>query len=132
MLNSGEDMADIQIDYEYPKTSSEATAYVQLLAELRQGLEQLAQQKGRNRGQSQLTIAAPCGAENMKVLRVKEMDQYLDFWNLMVCPPLPTELTIRHTMYVKTPNQKRRSRRLMIVCRIMGFGIRSPSESIHR
>jgi chitinase len=76
--------ADIQIDYEYPKTSAEATAYVQLLAELRQGLEQLAQQKGRTRGQYQLTIAAPCGADNMKVLRVKEMDQYLDFWNLMV------------------------------------------------
>jgi len=79
-------MTNIQIDYEYPKTSAEATAYVQLLAELRQGLEQLAQQKGRMRGQYQLTIAAPCGADNMKVLKVREMDQYLDFWNLMVCP----------------------------------------------
>jgi chitinase len=84
--------ADIQIDYEYPKTSAEATAYVQLLAELRQGLEQLAQQKGRNRGQYQLTIAAPCGADNMKVLRVKEMDQYLDFWNLMVSPSVDASL----------------------------------------
>jgi chitinase len=76
---------DTQIDYEYPKSPAEAEAYVHLLAELRQGLEHLAQQKNRPQGQYQLTIAAPCGLENMRVLRVGEMDRYLDFWNLMVC-----------------------------------------------
>nr|KIR88828.1 chitinase [Cryptococcus tetragattii IND107] len=71
------------IDYEYPKTPRDAEAYVALLRELRQGLEQLAQSKGKPQGQYQLTVAAPCGWEQMQVLRVREMDQVLDFWNLM-------------------------------------------------
>jgi hypothetical protein len=33
-----------------------------------------------------MTIAAPCGLDNMRVLKVAEMDRYLDFWNLMVSP----------------------------------------------
>lgn len=73
----------LDIDYEYPKTSQEAEGYVHLLRELRQGLEHLAQNKRRRQGQYQLTIAAPCGAENMEKLRVEEMDRVLDFWNLM-------------------------------------------------
>ncbi|WVQ90601.1 hypothetical protein IAS59_004382 [Cryptococcus gattii] len=73
----------LDIDYEYPKTPRDAEAYVALLRELRQGLEQLAQSKGKPQGQYQLTVAAPCGWEQMQVLRVREMDQVLDFWNLM-------------------------------------------------
>lgn len=96
--------SNAQIDYEYPKTPSEATAYVSLLSELRQGLENLAKQKGRPQGQYQLTIAAPCGLDNMRVLKVAEMDRYLDFWNLMVNLFIPLtmvmKLTCRHTMYV--------------------------------
>ena len=64
----------MQIDYEYPKTNDEAGAYVQLVHELRAGLEQLAASKGRPRGQYQLSIAAPCGSDNMQVLHVKQMD----------------------------------------------------------
>lgn len=54
-----------------------------LLAELRQGLENLARSKGAPAGQYQLTVAAPCGAEQVNILRIAEMDRYLDFWNLM-------------------------------------------------
>ncbi len=28
-------------------------------------------------------IAAPCGTDNYKKLHVREMDQSLDFWNMM-------------------------------------------------
>lgn len=73
----------MQIDYEYPKTSSDAQAYVALLHELRQGLENLARSKGAPAGQYQLTVAAPCGNEQMQILHIREMDQVLDFWNLM-------------------------------------------------
>lgn len=65
----------LKIDYEYPKTPRDAEAYVALLRELRQGLEQLAQSKSKPQGQYQLTVAAPCGWEQMQVLRVREMDQ---------------------------------------------------------
>ncbi|KAL1405809.1 Chitinase 4 [Vanrija albida] len=71
------------IDYEYPKTASDAQAYVALLHELRAALEHLAQSKGRRQGQYQLTVAAPCGADNVQVLQIQAMDQVLDFWNLM-------------------------------------------------
>ncbi|TYJ53965.1 hypothetical protein B9479_005371 [Cryptococcus floricola] len=73
----------LDIDYEYPKTPDDASAYVALLHELRQGLNNLAQGKGKNPGQYQLSVAAPCGSEQMQILRVQEMDQALDFWNLM-------------------------------------------------
>ena len=64
-----------QIDYEYPKTPADAEAYVRLLRELRAALSTLAKHKGRPEGQYQLTVAAPCGGDNMQVLRIREMDQ---------------------------------------------------------
>lgn len=77
-------VTDLQIDYEYPKSSSDAQGYVDLLRELRNALVNLARSKGRPDGQYQLTVAAPCGAEQVGVLKIQEMDQVLDFWNLMV------------------------------------------------
>ncbi|KAI9637383.1 glycoside hydrolase superfamily [Dioszegia hungarica] len=73
----------LDIDYEYPKNPSDAAGYVSLLAELRAGLEHLAHSKGSRQGQYQLTVAAPCGLENMQILKVAEMDRSIDFWNLM-------------------------------------------------
>ncbi|WWC90512.1 uncharacterized protein L201_005448 [Kwoniella dendrophila CBS 6074] len=73
----------LDIDYEYPKTSAEAEAYVALLAELRAGLVQLAHNNQQPATQYELSVAAPCGMENMKILRAKDMDASLDFWNLM-------------------------------------------------
>ncbi|BEJ10760.1 hypothetical protein CspHIS471_0101820 [Cutaneotrichosporon sp. HIS471] len=73
----------LDIDYEYPKTAADAQGYVALLHELRAALEHLAQSKGKPPGQYQLTVAAPCGNEQVSVLRIQEMDRVLDFWNLM-------------------------------------------------
>lgn len=78
------DWTDPQVDYEYPSSAADAQGYVSLLQELRAALNNLAASKGRQPGQYQLTIAAPCGLQNMQVLRIAEMDRSLDFWNLMV------------------------------------------------
>jgi hypothetical protein len=51
------------------------------LKELRQGLNDLSRDKGCDA--FLLTIAAPCGSDHYQKLELKEMDQYLDFWNLM-------------------------------------------------
>jgi chitinase len=95
----------LDIDWEYPADHEQAKAYVELLRECREALDQLAARKGRPAGQYQLTVgfpnwyprrrrgwlttsrcqvAAPCGSEHMHKLLIAEMDRYLDFWNLMV------------------------------------------------
>ncbi|KAF7981869.1 hypothetical protein HWV62_31429 [Athelia sp. TMB] len=72
----------LDIDYEYPSNDAQARGYVDLLRELRQGLDAHARQHGVNY-KYPLTIAAPCGPDNYQKLHVREMDQYLDFWNMM-------------------------------------------------
>ena len=71
----------LDIDWEYPKNDNEASNFVKLLHETRQALD-LAAAK-RHHTKFLLTIACPAGAQNFSKLRVAEMDQYLDFWNLM-------------------------------------------------
>ncbi|KAM0787619.1 hypothetical protein ACM66B_003685 [Microbotryomycetes sp. NB124-2] len=74
----------LDLDWEYPKNDVEARNYVELLRDLRQGLDAHAAKKGLSPEQGyELTIAAPCGASNYEKLHLKEMDQYLSFWNLM-------------------------------------------------
>ncbi|WVQ68413.1 uncharacterized protein L199_006621 [Kwoniella botswanensis] len=73
----------LDIDYEFPTTSEQAEAYVSLVAEVRKGLIKLAQDNHQPITQYELTVAAPCGMQNMKILRAKDMDASLDFWNLM-------------------------------------------------
>lgn len=72
----------LDVDYEYPSNDQQAKGYVALLKELREGLDGLAKARGRNY-RFLLTIAAPCGPDNYNKLHVKDMDQYLDFWNMM-------------------------------------------------
>ncbi|KIY62296.1 glycoside hydrolase family 18 protein [Cylindrobasidium torrendii FP15055 ss-10] len=72
----------LDIDYEYPQNDQQAQGYVALLWELRQALDHHAQRKGANY-RFLLTIAAPCGTDNYQKLRVRKMNQFLDFWNLM-------------------------------------------------
>ncbi|PFH53307.1 glycoside hydrolase family 18 protein [Amanita thiersii Skay4041] len=72
----------LDIDYEYPETDEQARGYVNLLKELRSGLDKHAAQK-RIHYRFLLTIAAPCGPEKYKKLHIEEMNKHLDFWNLM-------------------------------------------------
>ncbi|KAN0062010.1 Chitinase 4 [Thecaphora frezii] len=78
--NSGLD--GIDIDWEYPADDDEAQNFVSLLKEVREGLA-AHQAKKCEKNPYLLTIAAPCGEAHYKVLRIAEMDAYLDFWNLM-------------------------------------------------
>ncbi|CCE78841.1 Piso0_000873 [Millerozyma farinosa CBS 7064] len=68
----------IDIDWEYPKNTHEGKLMVDLLRKLRQELDLLARSK-----RPTLTIAAPAGEDSRSNLRMREMDQYLSFWNIM-------------------------------------------------
>ncbi|KAE9411518.1 glycoside hydrolase family 18 protein [Gymnopus androsaceus JB14] len=72
----------LDVDYEYPQNEEQARGYVALLRELREALDRHATEKNANY-KFLLTIAAPCGPDNYKRLHIKEMDKYLDFWNMM-------------------------------------------------
>jgi len=72
----------LDIDYEYPSNDEQARGYVDLLNELRNGLDAL-QAKIGGPGRFCLSIAAPCGVQNYEKLHLHEMDQVLDFFNLM-------------------------------------------------
>jgi chitinase len=71
----------LDVDWEYPKNDIEASDFVKLLHETREALNQAAHKRHNKR--FLLTIACPAGAQNYEKLRIAEMDQYLDFWNLM-------------------------------------------------
>ncbi|KAJ3973469.1 glycoside hydrolase family 18 protein [Lentinula raphanica] len=72
----------LDVDYEYPQDEAQARGYVDLLRELREALDRHA--RGKDAAcRFLLTIAAPCGPDNYKRLRIREMDGYLDFWNMM-------------------------------------------------
>ncbi|KAF9891108.1 hypothetical protein FE257_005044 [Aspergillus nanangensis] len=69
----------LDIDWEYPKDDTEAQNFVLLLKKCRETLDREA---GKDR-KFYLTIACPAGPENYNKLRLSEMTQYLDFYNLM-------------------------------------------------
>ncbi|KAK7204246.1 chitinase [Myxozyma melibiosi] len=76
----------LDIDWEFPKNLGEGEQYLQILHDLRVALDQNSRDILSLTGYQPkfyLTIAAPCGAENLANLLIPQMDQYLDFWNLM-------------------------------------------------
>ncbi|KAJ7218059.1 glycoside hydrolase [Mycena pura] len=72
----------LDVDYEYPSNEEQAVGYAALLRELRAALDAHARAKNADY-RFLLTIAAPCGPDNYRKLKVAEMDPHLDFWNMM-------------------------------------------------
>lgn len=72
----------LDIDWEYPANAQEASDYVELLRVCRQALDDYAAST-YPAAKFELTVASPAGAQHYQTLKLKEMDQYLDFWNLM-------------------------------------------------
>ena len=73
----------IDIDWEYPKDETEAEGYVQLLKAVRAALDTAQAKRAGDNTRFLLTVACPAGPWAYRRLKVAEMDQYLDFWNLM-------------------------------------------------
>lgn len=72
----------IDIDWEYPSDETQAQNFVLLLQECRRQLDEYSAQHAGGK-HLLLTIAAPCGQVHYQKLKMREMDRYLDFWNLM-------------------------------------------------
>ncbi|THV85250.1 glycoside hydrolase [Aureobasidium pullulans] len=72
----------LDVDWEYPADDAQARDYVLLLRATRLALDAYSHSLSGN-PHFALTVAAPCGPENLHRMHLREMNQYLDFWNLM-------------------------------------------------
>jgi chitinase len=72
----------LDVDWEYPQSQQEGADFVALLAAMRAELDAYAATLS-SKPHFLLTVASPAGPKNFPNLLFKEMDQYLDFWNLM-------------------------------------------------
>ncbi|ODV95138.1 hypothetical protein PACTADRAFT_85288 [Pachysolen tannophilus NRRL Y-2460] len=77
------DFDGIDLDWEYPQNEEDAKKMVKLLKYLRYALNQIERITGKEPGSLLLSVASPCSLENLNAFHLKEMDNYLNFWNLM-------------------------------------------------
>ncbi|KAK5190599.1 Chitinase 4 [Exophiala xenobiotica] len=71
----------LDVDWEYPQDHTQAEDFVKLLHETRKALDAAAAKRHHTR--FYLTVACPAGPSNIERLKIPQMDQLLDFWNLM-------------------------------------------------
>jgi len=72
----------IDVDWEYPSNSAQAQNFVDLLQAVRAELDKAEQKRGGST-HFLLTTACPAGPQNIQNMNIRDMDRYLDFWNLM-------------------------------------------------
>lgn len=72
----------IDIDWEYPKSTAEAHHFVLLLKACRDAMDAYAATLP-HKYHFELTVASPAGPQNYNIMDLRNMDHYLDFWNLM-------------------------------------------------
>lgn len=72
----------LDVDWEYPKSEVEAQDFVKLLQATRQELDAYSHSL-HSEPHFFLTVASPAGPQNFQIMKLREMDHYLDFWNLM-------------------------------------------------
>ena len=76
----------LDIDWEYPTESPDDKNAVLLLQETRKALNDYSAELGKDVRRNvnfELSFSAPAAPEKYKKVPVRQMDQYLDFWNLM-------------------------------------------------
>ncbi|KAG0171146.1 hypothetical protein DFQ28_008653 [Apophysomyces sp. BC1034] len=74
----------IDIDWEFPKNDADATAYVELLKQVRSALDEYQQRVGQENDPGLLvSVAMPTGAEQTRVLKLRQMEPYVDIFYLM-------------------------------------------------
>jgi chitinase len=72
----------LDIDWEYPVDATQAKNFVLLLQAVRDALDTYGNSLSTPYHFT-LTVACPAGPSNYEKLMIAEMDQYVDFWNLM-------------------------------------------------
>ena len=72
----------IDIDWEYPASTEQSQDFVSLLSATRSALDAYAATVSGT-PHFLLTVASPAGPQNFPNMPFGQMDQYLDFWNLM-------------------------------------------------
>lgn len=72
----------VDIDWEYPASSTEAANYVLLLKEMRAALDTYSTANKLNY-RFLITVASPAGSTNYNMMNLKGMDPYVDAWHLM-------------------------------------------------
>lgn len=73
----------IDIDWEYPQNEDEANNFVLLLNETKSSLANYSSTLKKETPPFLLSAAVPAGPDNYSKLKISEMNQHLDFWNLM-------------------------------------------------